>query len=121
MRSISAACAELVDQLGAAGFRASVDAEQLIVDPAGVWVSPREVRDYTLAGGATLTVWLYLIVSNVDTEHALRLLDDLLEGVLELVTPADTDSTVDLTSAIVLPTNPTNPLPAFRVAVDLEL
>ena len=121
MRSITAACAELVDRFTASGFRAHIDPEQLVTDPSCVWVQPRELRDITLGGNATLVVWCYLIVANVEALHALTLLDDLLEGVLELVQPADTDDVVDLSAAIVIPSNPTNPLPAFRVAVDLEL
>lgn len=121
MRTPAAACAELVARLRAAGFLADVDPERLNPDPAAIWVQPREVRDWTLAGGATLVAWLYLVVGNTDTPHAMTLLDDALEGVLELVAPADSDNTIDLTAAVVLPANPSAPLPAYRVAVDLDL
>jgi len=121
MRDVSQACGELVDALRAAGFRASVDPDELVTDPGCVWVQPREIRDYTLAGGGTLLVWLYLIVANVETTQAMLLLDDTLAGVLPLVTVADSDDVIDLSSAVILPSNPTNPLPAYRLSVDLDL
>lgn len=121
MRTISAACAELVTQLEQGGFRASVDPEQLATDPGCVWVQPRTVRDFTLGGGATLVAWLYLIVANVEAGQALTLLDDALEGVLELVSLSDTDDSIDLASAVILPQSPNQPLPAYRLAVDLDL
>jgi hypothetical protein len=121
MRTVSAACAELVDALGADGFRADTDPDGLATDPVCVWVQPREIRDYTLAGGGTLVAWLYLICADVETPQAMSLLDDALAGVLELVTVADSDDVIDLSSAVLLPSNPTNPLPAYRLAVDLDL
>lgn len=121
MRAVAAAVAELVDRLGAAGMRASADPEGLAPDPVCVWVTPRSIRDYTLGGGATLVAWCYLIAGNYDTPQAMTLLDDLLDGVLELVDVADSDDVIDLASAVALPTNPSTPLPAYRVAVDLDL
>lgn len=121
MRAVSQACGELVDALKDAGFRASVDPDELVTDPGCVWVQPREVRDYTLAGGGTLVVWLYLIVANTDTATAMTLLDDTLAGVLDLVTVAASDDVIDLSSAVLLPSNPSSPLPAYRLAADLDL
>jgi hypothetical protein len=120
MRTISAAVGDLVGQLRADGYNASLDPAQLSADTACVWVSPREVRGWTLAGGARCLVWLYLIVPNVEYADALRLLDDALDGVLDRYGPAEDDDTVDLTTAVTLP-HTTTPLPAFRVAIDLDL
>jgi hypothetical protein len=53
--------------------------------------------------------------------HAITLLDDSLEGLLELVDLADSDDVIDLNAAVILPTNPSTPLPAYRLAVDLDL
>ena len=119
MRTVGAALDELVGRLRAAGFRADVDPELLNLDPAAVWVQPREVRD-RLKDSATLVVWLYLIVSGQETAHALTLLDDGLEGLLELVDLADSDDVIDLTAAVLLP-GLTTPLPAYRLAADLDL
>lgn len=114
---IKPALDELVTRLRAAGFVADVDPGMLDVNPCAVWVQPREVREFR----QTLRVWCYLIVSNVETARALELLDDALEGLLELVgTLPDDDDVFDLAAAIVLPSGPT-PLPAYRVAVDLDL
>jgi hypothetical protein len=121
MGSIAEAIAVLVAKLKEVGFQADVDPALLHVSPNGVWVQPREVRDYTLGGGATLVCWLYLIVGNLETENALAQLDDLLAGVLALVDPSSFDNVVDLTAAVLLPASPSTPLPAYRVAVDLDL
>lgn len=118
--ALGPAVAGLLTALRGAGLRADVDPEQLTADPACVWVQPRSVDDLTLAGGGTLTCWLYVIVATGDTLHALTLLDDTLAAVLELVRLADDDTQLDLASAVVLPSSP-NPLPAFRVAVALDL
>jgi hypothetical protein len=120
MRTVHAACTGLVDQLRAAGFGgSSIDPEQLN-PPGAVWVQPRTITGHTLAGGATLTVWLYLLAPNVETEHAMTLLDDSLAGVLDLGLALADDDAIDLTAAVLLPGNST-PLPAYRLAVDLDL
>ncbi len=121
MRTVTAATAELVALLRAAGFAASVDPAELNPNPACVWVQPRDIRDRTLGDTATLVVWCYLIVGNTETPDALRLLDDALAGLLELADPADSDDVIDLTAAVILPGNPGTPLPAFRMATDLDL
>jgi hypothetical protein len=114
---IAPALEGLVDRLRVAGFVADVDPSRLDVNPCAVWVQPRELRDMR----QTLHVWLYLIVGGGETDRVLELLDDALEGVLELLGPLpDDDDVIDLAAPIVLPTGP-NPLPAYRVAVDLDL
>jgi hypothetical protein len=118
---VKPALEQLVARLRAAGFSASVDPEELSADTACVWVQPRTLAGWRLAGGAELTVWLYLVVPNVETSHALALLDDALAGVLALDLPLSDDDTIDLAAAVVLPANPGTPLPAYRLAVDLEL
>jgi hypothetical protein len=118
--SIAATVTGLQDRLRAAGYTADLDPERL--DPPGVWLQPRTVTDRALDGGGSLVLWLYLIAPNVDAHRALQLLDDLVEGLPELDLAADDgDPDLDLTAAVVLPTNPSAPLPAFRVAVTLDL
>lgn len=119
---IAAACAELVGRLKAAGF-ASVDVDSSLIgpDPVCVWVNPRQVSEWTLPGGSSLLVWVYLIAGNVETPDALALLDTWLSRLLEVCDPADSDPVVDLSAPVILPGNPHTALPAFRVAVDLEL
>lgn len=120
MRAVGAALDEFVEQLRAAGFSADVDPERLNLAPGALWVQPREIRD-RLKSSATLIVWVYSIVSNQDAEHTITLLDDSLEGLLELVDLADSDDVIDLAAAVILPSNPGTPLPAYRLAVDLDL
>jgi hypothetical protein len=125
VRGVKDACVDLVGQLKAAGFPgSSVDPEQLN-PPGAVWVQPRGIGEFTLGGSASLRTFLYLIVPNVETEHALTLLDDGLFGLLELfadlgVALADDDEPIDCTAAVLLPGTAT-PLPAYRLAVTLDL
>jgi hypothetical protein len=120
MRTVGAALDELVQQIRAAGMRADVDPELLNLDPSAVWVQPRELRTEAPAV-RTLVVWLYLIVKGDEAAHVITLLDDGLEALLELVDLAESDDVIDLSAAVLLPSNPTAPLPAYRLAVDLEL
>lgn len=122
MRGVQAALEEFVAVLTAVGFRAGTDPEELSPDNGTcIWVQPRQIRDRTLGDDATLVAWCYLIGPNTDTATVMGLLDDTLEAFLEVADPADSDPVIDLASPIVMPTNPTTPLPAYRVAVDLDL
>lgn len=121
MRPPREACLELVRYLRAAGFTGSALDPAEVNPPAAVWVQPRTIRGLTLGGGATLEVWLYLLVPNTDTDAAIRLLDDGLEGLLALDLPlTDPENAVDLSAALILPGHNTA-MPAYRLAVDIEL
>jgi hypothetical protein len=111
----------LADRLKAPdiGVEAGIDPEAL--NAPCVWITPRQIHDYTLDGGGTLIAWCYLIAPNTDTPNAMSLLDDTLAGLLAVAPVAESDSIIDLAAAVVLPANPTTPLPAYRVAVDLDL
>lgn len=115
---IGAALDGLAVQLRAAGF-GSVDADPEVLSPSpvAIWLQPRTLTGFTLGGGGTVTVWVYLIAAG-ETAQALTLLDDALAAVLPLVTPAR-DEPVDLAAAVALPDTP--PLPAYRVAVAIDL
>jgi hypothetical protein len=122
MYGVREACAELVDRLKAADFASvSVDPAELSPQPVALWISPRQISGYTLGGGAQLLAYVYIVCGNVEIDDAFRLLDDALEGVLAVIDPADSDDVIDLTTPVILPGNPGTPLPAFRVAVDLDL
>lgn len=121
MRGVGETCAELVTVLKQAGFTGSSVDPAEVNPPAAVYVQPRALDALTLGGGGRLLVWLYLIVPDVDPAHAMTLLDDGLAGLLDLdLDLADDDAPIDLNAAIVLP-HTTTPLPAYRVAVHLEL
>jgi hypothetical protein len=117
--SIAATVTDLEGRLQVAGYSASLDPER--VNPPGVWLSPRTVTDRTLDGGGSLVLWLYLIAPNAEYHAALTLLDDLLDGLVELDLAADDgDPDVDLAAAVALPGG-SAPLPAFRLAVTTDL
>lgn len=114
--------AAFVVDLEAAGFAASVDPAELNPNPVAVWVQPRTIGELTLGGTGTLTVWCYLIAGNFDVPQVLGLLDDALEGLLELdaVALVSDAAAIDLAAGVLLPTM-TAPLPAYRVAVELPM
>jgi hypothetical protein len=120
MRAVGDACAELVEQLKAAGFPGSSIDPAEVNPPAAVYVQPRAIDALTLGGGGRLLVWLYLIVPDVEAAQALSMLDDGLAGLLDLDLDLAEDTPIDLNAAIVLP-HTTTPLPAYRVAVHLDL
>lgn len=120
--AIALALEEFAGHLRTAGYGSvSVDPAALDPNPVAIWLQPRTVHDLTLGGTGSLTVWCYLIAGNLDVDQVLGLLDDALSGLLELdeVAVADGDA-VDLAAAVLLP-HTTTPLPAFRVAVDLDI
>jgi hypothetical protein len=120
---IGPALAALKAELTGAGFGSvDVDPAVLHTSPVAVWLQPRTIRGWRLGGGGTLTAWAYLIASNLDTPQVITLLDDALEAVLALdaVSLSDDDDAVDLAAAVLLP-HTTTPLPAYRLALDIEL
>lgn len=119
--SIAATVRDLEARLQATGRSASFDPS--LVDPPGVWIQPRRVTDYHLAGGGTVNAWLFLIVGNLEFHAALAALDDLLAALddLDVPTAGGIDGDLDLLATVILPANPTTPLPAYRIAVDLDL
>lgn len=124
MRAVKAACDELLEWLNADDFTGSHYDPELVHPPA-VWVQPRAIHSVTLGGSASLTVWLYLIVGGYETEQAMTLLDDGLDGLLELLERhglsfAEDETPITLTAAVAL-TSGAAPLPAYRLTVDLEL
>lgn len=122
MRAVGVACRELVRQLRDADFSATLDPE--LLDPPAVWVQPRTIHDLTLGDSAALTVYLWSVVGNFDAEHALELLDDGLAGLLAVlddhdVAFADVDDPI-VFGPVQLP-GQSVALPAYRIAVDLDL
>lgn len=119
---IRSALTGLVGELKAAGFAATTEAELIDPNPLAVWVQPRSIGSVTLGGSGTLTVNVFLIVGNLDEVDVLRTFDDALPALLDLdaVALADEDPPIDLNAAVSLP-HTTVPLPAIRVAVDLDI
>lgn len=116
---------QLVADLKAAGLTGSHYDPERVDPPAAAWIQPRAIRDVTLGGGGTLVVWIYLLAVPGEREgvaETLGKLDDALAVLDELglaLDDSDGDA-VDLTAAVLLPERQT-PLPAFRLAVELDL
>lgn len=124
--NVRAALDALVADLKGIGLTGSHYDPDLVDPPAAAWVERRTIRDLTLGGGGTLTVWVYLIaVIDEDDGDAVVVgkLDDALAGVLDmpgLTLSDDDDDVIDLNAAVLLPGRGA-PLPAYRLALDIEL
>lgn len=103
----------LGELLSVAGVSATDDPGRLQVP--GVWMSPRTADVTDLDGGYTVSVDLYLIVS--DSGHPLPALAKLLDQVLTVVDP---DAPVDLAAPIRTSTSE-SALPAWRLTVDITV
>ncbi|WP_330182821.1 hypothetical protein OHB26_03660 [Nocardia sp. NBC_01503] len=104
----------VVSQLRAAGIRASVDPRDL--NPPCAWVAARTVAHDLLGGGGTVTADIYLIAPNIGVPQALKTLTGLLDQALTVIAP---DADTSLSERVPLPSGG-DPLPAFRITVDLE-
>lgn len=111
---VAAELDRVVTLLRGNAIRASVDPRDL--NPPCVWVAARTLAHDLLGGGGTLRAELYLIAPDTGAGRALRTLTTLLGQVLALVDP---DADTSLGEAVTLPGGG-QPLPAFRVTVDIE-
>ena len=98
----------LVDLLDGVGVKCTTDPSELNLP--GVWVTVDEFQARTLRGDIRITVSLWLIVPNVDPMRALEQLAELWRTVRTVVTPDGPTRT----TAVLLPSAPTEPMPAFR-------
>ena len=92
-----------------------MDPRELDLNPAAVWVQPREISTTARPCGCGC----YLIVSTARPATALRCWTTPWPA-CSTCRPVPEDDVFDLSTALVLPSGPT-PLPAYRVAVDLDL
>lgn len=110
---------DLVRELDRADVSASMNRAQ--VHPPGVWVAPQSVDVLTLGGGAVGRFHLVLVVSDQDDLASHMALAALLDQVLA----------VDVFGGRLVPVEPVDtswalvvrdtPLPAYRLAVDIDL
>lgn len=112
-RNIVPACQELADLLTAAGVPATLDRAKLNLP--GAWVTPGKGRQLTLAGAGRLSASVLLVTNAESDLEQLEALADLLDQALTVVTPDE-----DVDTSVVLPIRG-NPLPAFRLVVNLKL
>jgi hypothetical protein len=111
--SLVPACQHLADVLTAAGVPASLDRSSLQIP--GAWITPGTARQLTLSGAGRARVSVLLVVPATGDLEALEALSVLLDKALTVVTPDE-----DVDTSVLLPIR-NNPLPAFRLAVDLTL
>jgi hypothetical protein len=98
---------------------AAVDAEDVQVP--GAWVTARELGRPTLAGSWEVTVHVWLVTSEATDSEALQVLEQLLDGALEVIAVDTTNGdTIQLAATLVLPHTGT-PLPAFQITTTLDL
>jgi hypothetical protein len=104
----------LAAELTAAGVPAALSRGSLKVP--GAWVRPDTTDGpVNLAGGGQARVSVLLVAPEGGDEEALTDLTDLLDLALTVLDPVEPVDT-----SVVLPLN-NNRLPAFRLAVDLDL
>jgi hypothetical protein len=107
------ACQGLADALTAAGVPATLSRGALRVP--GAWVRPDSTTAVNLAGDGRARVSVLLVAPQAGDAEALTDLCGLLDAALTVIDPDD-----DVDTSVVLPIG-NNPLPAFRLVVDLEL
>lgn len=110
----AAAGAWVIDQLKAAGVRASMDPAK--VNPPGVWAQPANARPIqTLADAWEVDLNLYAVVGNVAADQAFGKLGDLVEQ-LAIFNPRGDLEVVTLE----LPGAPGVGLPAIRYPIRVQ-
>ena len=112
--SLVPACEQLAAELTAAGVRATTDRARLSVP--GAWVFPGTAAGRSLAGDGRARASVLLVAPASGDLEALRTLCGLLDLALSVVRPAE-----DVDTSVLFPRPNSDPLPAFRVAVDLQL
>lgn len=104
----------LADLLTEAGVRATVDRAELAIP--GAWVTPGTARTVTLSGAGRVRASVLLVApGSTGDREALKTLTGLLGLALEVLDPDE-----DVDTSVVFP-HQNNMLPAFRLAVDLDL
>lgn len=112
--SLVPALEELAQELTAAGVRATTDRGRLSVP--GAWVTPGTAATRSLAGDGRARVSVLLIAPASADLEALKTLCGLLDLTLGVIRPAE-----DVDTSVLFPRPNADPLPAFRVAVDVQL
>lgn len=111
---LSAAADYVVTVLETVDIPASVDPAEVTIP--GAWISLREVSDFTMCGGGTVLVDVYLIAPDTMPRDALRILGDLT-GLAMTVLDVEQLTTND---AVALPDGG-RPKPAFKITTKIEV
>jgi len=110
---------ELADLLTTAGVPAATDRARLQLP--GAWVTSSSIGEVTLAGSATLRASVFLVAPAAGDWEPVRVLSGLLAKALTVIDPDEDPATDALIDTSVILNVRSNPLPAFRLAVDLPL
>lgn len=105
---------DLTARLDTVGITASLDPQEVPVP--GVWLAVQSITPVTRCL-ADITVGVHLVALDSGAPTALAELGDMLADVLAVVHP---DESVDTTTPVVLPHDPT-PLPAATFTTTVEL
>lgn len=111
---LAAAADHVADVLETVDIPASVDPAEVTVP--GAWISLREVAEFTICGGGTVLVDVYLIAPDTMPRDALRILSELAAlamGVLDVEQMTTND-------AVALPDGG-RPKPAFKITTKIEV
>lgn len=112
--NLSAAADHVVDALETVDIPASVDPAEVTIP--GAWISLREVSDFTMCGGGTVLVDVYLIAPDTMPRDALRILSELTERAMTVL---DVEQ-LTTNDAIALPDGG-RPKPAFKITTKIEV
>ena len=111
----------VVDVLIAAGIDASFDPQK--INPPAVWVSARRLARPKLGGPADIVVDVFLITRDAGIDSAIRVLEEMLETIIEVVEDDDRLELdwqdTDLGQSVTLPQGG-SPLPANKLANTVE-
>jgi len=111
---IAPALAEVVQLLTAAGVPATTQRDK--IQTPGAFVGPASVSMVpTLGGGSVAVLRAHVLLVARDNDKALEELARLLDAALGVLEPDE-----DVDASLVFPIN-NNPLPAWRLVVDLDL
>lgn len=105
---------DLAARLDGVGITASLDPQEVPVP--GVWLAVQSIATVTRCL-SDVTVGVHVVALDSGAPTAISELGDLLTAVLTVVRP---DDTVDTTTPVVLPHDPT-PLPAATFTTTVEL
>ena len=105
------------EAIAAGGIPAHLDARD--VHPPAAWVSAVRAEDFTMCMEPTVTVDIVLIAGDAGIRHSLTALDEMLDDLLEILSPVVASiESVSLSESATL-SGVGSPLPAFIVTVTI--
>lgn len=109
----------LTSDLTTAGFRATLDGQDL--NPPGVYVTLGNIDTLTLCGGGELQALMYLVVGDLPESRAIAALNDLLGPFIAAVAALGLPITDPISPDLVQPASGGSPLPALKITTTLTV